>query len=58
MENQGTPETALSNNSEVGAAITGVLEKLVYGQYDADAAAEEVYVLLEDVLELLKANAE
>lgn len=58
MENQGTPETALSNNSEVGAAITGVLEKLIYGQYDAEAAAEEVYILLEDVLRLLKSNVE
>ncbi|MFV0344315.1 MAG: extracellular solute-binding protein [Anaerocolumna sp.] len=58
MENQGTPETALSSNSEVGAAISGVLEKLIYDQYDAEAAAEEVYVLLEDVLDMLKSNAE
>lgn len=56
MENPGTPESALTNNTEVLAVLGNVMEKLIYNQYDAETAAEEAYKLLEDVLENLKAN--
>lgn len=56
MEKPGTPEANLTNNTEVLAVISNVMEKLIYNQYDAASAAEEAYKLLEDVLGNLKAN--
>lgn len=56
MKNPGNPESALSTNTEVTDSITNSLEKLIYGQYDADAAATECIALMQDVLNNLKAS--
>lgn len=53
----GTPESALSTQSEITGVLDTVFEKLIYKQYDANAAADEAFVLWEDVLASLKANA-
>lgn len=58
MENPGKPESDLTTNSEVNSAVNSVLENMVYGQYDAAIAAEELYTLLEDVLTNLKDNSQ
>jgi oligogalacturonide transport system substrate-binding protein len=57
MEDGGNRESVLSSNSEVVAVIDTVFQKLIYKQYDATAAAEEAFVLWEDILANLKANA-
>lgn len=56
MANVGEPESALSGQAEVTGVFTNVFEKLIYKQYDVNAAVDETFVLLEDVLANLKAS--
>lgn len=56
VDHAGLPESVLTGNSEVRDAIQSCLEKLLYAQYDAKAAAEEAFAQVSDILANLQAS--
>ena len=55
LKNIGNKETVLSGNTEISGVFDTVFEKLIYKQYDVAAAVDETFVLMQDVLDSLKA---